>query len=112
MIGMNTCLLPRRTCGAWSSIELSAPGTGLQHNKCHLDLRLVPEKGDSETVVLHLHDMNNFTFHGRRGSAVFMRTLRHHLFVEFLGTAIVEVGQFLRETGEVTVRLWCYSFTT
>ena len=34
-------------------------------------------RGDGETLVLHLHDMNNIMFHGRQGSAVFMRTLRH-----------------------------------
>ena len=27
----------------------------------------------SYALVLHLQDMNNITFHGRRGSAVFMR---------------------------------------
>ena len=31
-----------------------------------------------DALVLHLYDMNNFTFCGRQGSAVFMRTLRHH----------------------------------
>ena len=37
---------------------------------------------DSETLVLHLHDMNNFTFYGWQGSAVFMCPLRHQCFVE------------------------------
>ena len=36
---------------------------------------------DGETVVLHLHVMNNITFHGRQGCAVFMRTPRHLLAV-------------------------------
>jgi len=34
---------------------------------------------DSETLVLHLHDMNNITIRGLWGSAVSMRTLRHQL---------------------------------
>jgi hypothetical protein len=36
-------------------------------------------RDDSETLVLHLHDMNNIMFLGLRGSAVFIRTLRHQL---------------------------------
>ena len=30
-----------------------------------------------DALVLHLHVMNNITIHGRQGTAVFMRTLRH-----------------------------------
>ena len=33
-------------------------------------------KSDSGTMVLHLHDMNSITFHGRQGSALSMRPLR------------------------------------
>ena len=35
-----------------------------------------------DALVLDLHDMNNITNHRWQGSAVFMRTLRHHLCVE------------------------------
>ena len=30
-----------------------------------------------DALVLHLHDMNNITFHSRQGSAVYMYTLCH-----------------------------------
>ena len=39
-------------------------------------------KCDSETLVLHLHSMNNITCHGRQGTAVFIPTLQRS-FIDF-----------------------------
>ena len=53
----------------------------------HLITDLVQSERDTETLVLHLHDMNNITFHGRQGSAVFMRTLQCS-FIEFFRKSV------------------------